>query len=212
MVLKEEQEFAISGNQKGNVRVETNAASGTTVMCVQNRHQKPLHPLSHQHQEVEVRRGKKNLRGRGPFGKTNRQPCKNFLKVTCTKLLCDKWHPPECQFYKSESGCKIRHRVLVCPQAGWGTTKEKAEEGWWQKCSSNSERCATVGYHRTLSRRNLERFHGRAQKSWDQFDECDSQKLRYVKQTSEKIKVHRWIKYKSKCSSSAQSVRFAIWG
>ena len=76
-------------------------------MIVQNRHQKPLHPLSHQHQEVEMRREKRSLRGRSRSGKSNRQPCKNFLKGTCTKLPCDHWHPPECQFYRSESGCKF---------------------------------------------------------------------------------------------------------
>ena len=45
---------------KGHVRVETNAVRGTTVMSVQNQHQKPLHPLSHQHKqhkEVQVHRG-----------------------------------------------------------------------------------------------------------------------------------------------------------
>ena len=68
---------------------------------------KPLHPLSHQNQEAEVRRKKRGLRGRSPFGKTKRQPCKNFLKSTCTKSPCDYWHPPECQFYKSESGCRF---------------------------------------------------------------------------------------------------------
>ena len=46
VVLREEKELAISGKQKASVREET------------NRHQKPLHPLSHQHQEVEVRREK----------------------------------------------------------------------------------------------------------------------------------------------------------
>ena len=45
---------------------------------------------------------KRNLRGRSPSGKTNRQPCRDFLKGTCTKLPCDDWHPPECQFYKTE--------------------------------------------------------------------------------------------------------------
>ena len=50
---------------------------------------------------------KKTLKGRSSFGKSNRQPCKNFLKGTCTKLPCDSWHPPECQIYKSESGCKF---------------------------------------------------------------------------------------------------------
>ena len=47
-------EFAINGKLKG-IRV----GSGTMGMSVQNRHQKPLHPLSHQHKEVEVRRGKR---------------------------------------------------------------------------------------------------------------------------------------------------------
>ena len=32
------------------------AVSGTMKISVQNRHHKPLHPLSHQNQEVEVRR------------------------------------------------------------------------------------------------------------------------------------------------------------
>ena len=34
------------------------AVSHTTGMSVQNQHQKTLHPLSHQHKEVEVRREK----------------------------------------------------------------------------------------------------------------------------------------------------------
>ena len=53
----------LSGVERGKeicyqwVREETNAVSSTRVMSVQNRHRKPLHPLSHQ-QEVEVRREK----------------------------------------------------------------------------------------------------------------------------------------------------------
>ena len=251
---------------------------------------------------------------------------------------------------------QIRHRVLISALEGWGTTKQKTEEGWWQKCSSNSGRCTTVGLciteqraagiftdfteelreehawcllvstsydewsamvktgdewqltaymslhgniccdsllrrsvvpakfllvpynlsdeHETYNaflvewsgRRSTLRaakhdtWHGtvwarthethwhliltavcikprkeccthpciehvtlccllasnaqlivlsepsllaRAQKSWDQFDEYDSQKLPCVKQTSEKTKVHRWIKYRSKIRISA---------
>ena len=48
---------------------------------------------------------KKNLRGRSPSGKFARQPRRDYLKGICTELPCDYWHPPECQFYKSESGC-----------------------------------------------------------------------------------------------------------
>ena len=49
-------------SKKGSVREETNAVSGTTFISVQNTHQKPLHPLNHQHQEVEVRREKEPQR------------------------------------------------------------------------------------------------------------------------------------------------------
>ena len=37
------------------------------------------------------------------------------------------------------------NRVLVSAQEAWGATKQKAEEGWCQKCSSYIERCTTVG-------------------------------------------------------------------
>ena len=58
VLLKQEKKFAITGKQKDSVREETSAVSGTTVVSAQNRHQKPLHPLSHQHQGLEVRREK----------------------------------------------------------------------------------------------------------------------------------------------------------
>ena len=98
-VLKEDKENAINAKQKDSDREETSVVSGTMKISVQNRLQKSLHPLNHQHKEVECASRKKNLRGRrSPSGKSNRQPCKNFLKGTCTKLPCDYWHLPECQF------------------------------------------------------------------------------------------------------------------
>ena len=36
-----------------------------------------------------------------------RLPCKDYLKGTCTTPFCEKWHPPECLFYKTENGCKF---------------------------------------------------------------------------------------------------------
>ena len=50
---------------------------------------------------------KRSLRVRSQSGKFARQPCRDYLKGTCTKSPCDYWHPPECQFHKSESGCKF---------------------------------------------------------------------------------------------------------
>ena len=28
-------------------------------------------------------------------------------KGTCTTPFCEKWHPPECLFYKSDNGCRF---------------------------------------------------------------------------------------------------------
>ena len=36
-----------------------------------------------------------------------RWPCKDFLKGTCINSFCEKWHPPECLFYKTKSGCRF---------------------------------------------------------------------------------------------------------
>ena len=113
-MLRGAKEFAVNGKQKGSVRKETKAVSGTTVMSVQNQHQKPLHLLSHQHKEVEVRREKGSSEVGVPSGKSNRQPCKDFLKGICTKLPCDNWHPPESQnrVVPSAIGARFRTRRL----------------------------------------------------------------------------------------------------
>ena len=47
----------------------------------------------------------KSPRG-SPSGRMSRWPCKDYLKGTCTNSFCEKWHPPECKFYKSERGGK----------------------------------------------------------------------------------------------------------
>ena len=103
VVLKEEEVLAISGKQKVSVRDETNGVSDTRVMIVKKPTPKAAPPTPRGRSASR----KRSLRGRSQCGKSNRQPCKNFLKGTCTKLPCDYWHPPECQFYKSESGCKF---------------------------------------------------------------------------------------------------------
>ena len=32
---------------------------------------------------------------------------KDYLKGTCNNSFCEKWHPPECLFYKTKSGCRF---------------------------------------------------------------------------------------------------------
>ena len=46
-------------------------------------------------------------RGKSPSGRMSRWPCKDHLEGTCTTPFCVKWHPLECLFHKSESGCRF---------------------------------------------------------------------------------------------------------
>ena len=46
-------------------------------------------------------------RGLSPSGRMYRWPCKDYLKGTCTNSFCEKWHPPECLFYKTKSECRF---------------------------------------------------------------------------------------------------------
>ena len=50
---------------------------------------------------------KKASKTRSPRGRMFRWPCKDYLKGTCTNSFCEKWHPPECLFYKTKSGCRF---------------------------------------------------------------------------------------------------------
>ena len=54
-----------------------------------------------------MHRETKSPRGRSPSGRRFRLPCKDYLKGTCTTPFCEKWHPPECLFYKTKSGCRF---------------------------------------------------------------------------------------------------------
>ena len=48
-----------------------------------------------------------------PCGRMFRLPCKDYLKGTCTNSFREKWHPPECLFYKSENGCRYEKSALM---------------------------------------------------------------------------------------------------
>ena len=117
VVLKEDQENAIHGKPKDSVREETVAFSGTTRISVQNRHQNPILLLNHRKKRmVRSMPRRKTLRGLSPSGKFARQPCRDCIKGKCTRPSCNCWHPPECQFYKTESACNFGEK---CSSPHW---------------------------------------------------------------------------------------------
>ena len=70
-------------------------------------------PRSYTQQSVRNASRTRSPRGRSPSGKMARLPCKDYLKGTCTTPFCEKWHPPECLFYKSEKGCRFGEKCSL---------------------------------------------------------------------------------------------------
>ena len=55
---------------------------------------------------------KRSVRGRGQTGRILRQPYRYYLQGTRTRSPCEYWHPPECQFFTTEPGCKAGDKCL----------------------------------------------------------------------------------------------------
>ena len=64
-------------------------------------------------------------RGKSPSGRMSRWPCKDYLGGTCNNSFCERWHPPECLYYKTKSGCRVgekcsfAHRQVDAQPTKW---------------------------------------------------------------------------------------------
>ena len=67
--------------------------------------------------EPAVSRGRsvsreRSIRGNSNRGSILRQPCRYNVIDTCTLTSCVYWHPTECKFYRTETGCKAGDKCL----------------------------------------------------------------------------------------------------
>ena len=104
---KELQENVGSGKPTGSVRKETIAVSVT--MSIKRGKVTPSNPSPSSSMRQNERKPSRTRspRGKSPSGRTSRWPCKDYLRGTCNNSFCEKWHPPECLFYKTKSGCRF---------------------------------------------------------------------------------------------------------
>ena len=107
----------IRGQNSVNKEVQENVGNGKLTGSVQNdmikrakSTQANPFPRSSTLQNVKNASKTRSPRGRSPSGRMSRWPCKDYLKGTCTNSFCEKWHPPECLFYKSENGCRFAEK------------------------------------------------------------------------------------------------------
>ena len=122
-------EIVGSGKPTGSVLEETIAVSATISISVEKlHHQIRLRILSC-----------RSPRGRSPNGRMSRWPCKDYLKGTCNNSFCEKWHPPECLFYKTKSGCRFGERCSYAHRQVDEQPTKGSKKEWWEKCSSYAE-------------------------------------------------------------------------
>ena len=106
-VYKEFLEIVGNGKPTGSVWKETIAVSATISTSVEKLHHQirfwilSCSRMSAMHREPEVPEAK------SPSGRMSRWSCKDYFKGTCNNSFCEKWHPPEWLFHKSESCCRF---------------------------------------------------------------------------------------------------------
>ena len=104
---KEFLEIVGNGKPTGSVLKETLVVSVTMSINVQKMTKPNPSPNSFMQQNERKSSRTQSPRGKNPIGRMSRWPCKDYLKGTCTNSFCEKWHPPECLFYKTKSGCRF---------------------------------------------------------------------------------------------------------
>ena len=108
-VYKEFLEIVGNGSPTGSVLLkETIAVSATISISVEKFHHQirlrilSCSRMSEKHREPEVPEEEVPV-----VECLDDLPCKDCLKGTCNNSLCEKWHTPECLFYKTKSGCRF---------------------------------------------------------------------------------------------------------
>ena len=97
---------------------------------------------------------RKPSRTRSPRGKSrmSRWPCKDYLRGTCNNSFCETWHPPECLYYKTKSGCRFgekcsfAHRQVDAQPTKWSKSNNDESavallnKGYWHGRGSITDR------------------------------------------------------------------------
>ena len=73
-------------------------------------------------------------RGSTPSGRERQKAYRHYLRGNCTTPSCGYWHPPECQNYKTESGCKVGDKCLFRHAEGDSQPSQKPKKSGG-KCS-----------------------------------------------------------------------------
>ena len=132
-VYKEFLEIVGNGRPTGSVWKETIAVSATISTSVEKLHHQirlrilSCSRMSEYHREPEV-----------PEEGVPAAECLDGLaritlkKGTCNNSFCEKWHPPECLFYKTKSGCRFGEKCSFAHRQVDEQPTKRSKKEWWQ--------------------------------------------------------------------------------
>ena len=93
-------------------------------------------------------------RGKSPSGRMSRRRCKDYLRRTCNNSSCKRWHPPECLYYKTKSGCRFgekcsfAHRQVDAQPTKWSkSNNDKSAVALLKKGDWHGRESVTDRYH-----------------------------------------------------------------
>ena len=151
VALKEEKVSVNSGKKKGQ------RSKGDRCSFRHESSDRAQKPERHTSRAINDTRSsvskKRSIQGKRNHGAILRQLYRYYLKGTYTRSSCEYWHPPGCQFYKTETGCKAGDKCLFPHHAvdeRPNKTKERllfTRKKWKrrQECSGYCDNCATTG-------------------------------------------------------------------
>ena len=58
------------------------------------------------------------------------------LRGTCNNSFCEKWHPPECLFYKNKNGCRFGEKCSFAHR--------QVDEQPTKRCKTNNDKSAVA--------------------------------------------------------------------
>ena len=195
--MKEDKVPVTSGKKKACVRKETNAVSGMRVTIVH----KNQNVSRHTFRALGVTRSKRvSIKGESNRGSILRQPCRYYLKGTCTRSLCGYWHR---QFTKMKRVARLETKCLFPHYKFDEHPNNKPKKGYRSKKRRESDDKNAVAIAKIEPQLGCVSQDSKwkavlekpdAKKSWDRFEEYDSLSLRHIKHVSGKAKDHRWEK------------------
>ena len=84
-------------------------------------------------------------RGKSPSRRMSRWPCKDYLRGTCNNSFCERWHPPECLFYKNKNGFRF---VEKCSFA-----QRQVDEQPTKRSKTNNDKSAVSMFKREIDKK-----------------------------------------------------------